>query len=339
MNYNDFFKDIKKQIFSVYLLYGSEEYVLHKALKQLANAAVTEELSGMNVIALEGSLVKAAEICEQCETLPFMSERKLVVVNNYKLLLSEGKGDADDADLEKLLAYLENPSPSACLVFACTANVDKRKKLFKALQKHCTVEFTALKEDELAKWVEKEVKAAGKSISQQNIHLMLEYTENKLEMLAGELSKLLSYMADEKEITAESITSIITQKRDYNLFKMIDAMLEGNSKKALELLGGLLGQREEPIYILGGISRQYRLALKAYLLRKEKAQRGQYLELLGIPDFALNKLISQINRFDESSLKKAMDICLDADEGMKTGRYLPEIVLYTSVIKLTELKA
>lgn len=338
MEYAELFRRIKERQDSVYLFYGDEEYVKEKALALLKEQTVPEDMRAMNVLTLEGT-VSGDAVCDECDTLPFFTEKKLVIVRDFAQLLNKGRGEggaekSEDAAQARLLAYLDNPSPHTCLVFYCAQGVDKRKKLFKALLKCTAVEFKPLEGRELSKWTEKELRAAGKAIGSETLQFLLEFTDTRLELFSRELDKLIHYAGEKKEITREMILQVVTPLREYNLFKMTDAILERRSGEALRLLGGLLADKEEPIYILAGISRQMRLALRACLLQKERGDRPSMLKSLGVPDFALQKLLRHIASWDEDKLKQGVGLCLDADEGIKTGRYQAEIILVTLVTRL-----
>ena len=121
------------------------------------------------------------------------------------------------------------------------------------------------------------------------------------------------------------------------MFKMTDAIVERDTSRALTLLSGMLMQKEEPIYILGAISRQYRQLLRIKLLQQEKAQRQEILTTLGIRDFVLTRLQRTCEKRSEKELKQAIDLCYEADAGLKTGKQLPCVALHRLILKLCTL--
>lgn len=185
MNHNEFFKALRDgQLLPVYLFAGEEEYVKDSALQQLEEAVIDPALREVNRSLLDASAT-AEEICSQCETIPFMGEKRLVIVQNSTFLTkSEGKSENE----ERLLAYLESPADFTILVFCCTAP-DKRRKLFKALQKY-SVDFSPLSSAELIRWIEKTLKVRGLSIEKNDALFLTEYTDPRPEALYTELEKL-----------------------------------------------------------------------------------------------------------------------------------------------------
>ena len=80
MNHKEFFKAVKSgQIGSLYLMEGVEEYIKQSALEQLRKAVLPVGLEVLNESVLENPslhVLKAA-----AETLPFMADRRLVLVD------------------------------------------------------------------------------------------------------------------------------------------------------------------------------------------------------------------------------------------------------------------
>lgn len=331
MNHNEFFKALRDgQLLPVYLFAGEEEYVKDSALQQLEEAVIDPALREVNRSLLDASAT-AEEICSQCETIPFMGEKRLVIVQNSTFLTkSEGKSENE----ERLLAYLESPADFTILVFCCTAP-DKRRKLFKALQKY-SVDFSPLSSAELIRWIEKTLKVRGLSIEKNDALFLTEYTDPRPEALYTELEKLSCYVK-EGQVKRDDILAAVTPSKEYNMFKMTDAIVERDTSRALTLLSGMLMQKEEPIYILGAISRQYRQLLHIKLLQQEKAQRQEILTTLGIRDFVLTRLQRTCEKRSEKELKQAVDLCYEADAGLKTGRQLPCVALHRLILKLCTL--
>ena len=118
---------------------------------------------------------------------------------------------------------------------------------------------------------------------------------------------------------------------------MTDAVTERDAQKALALLSGMLVQKEEPLYILGAVSRQYRQLLRFKLLQQEKAQKQEIIAALGIRDFVFARLQRTCEKLSEQKLKQAVDLCYEADEGLKTGKQLPAVALHRLILRLCAL--
>lgn len=331
MNHTEFFKTLKNgEIKPVYFFQGEEQYVMKSALKQLENAVVSEDMRDVDLTQLS-STASGSEICTALETFPFLSEKRMVVLEESVFLNTTGKADGEDM----LVEYLKNPLDTTVFV-VLSRKPDKRKKLYKALSNHTVVEFNALSDVELARWIEKILKSYNIAIEASALNFLIEYADARPEALITELEKLSSYKK-EGTVTKEDVLAIVTPCNDYNMFKMIDCILDKNVKSALMLLSGMLMNKEEPIYILGAISKQYRQLLRVKTLIEEKTPRNEIISLLVLRDFVYKRLEGICNKTTSQKLKKAVDLCYETDEGLKTGLKFDEAALHTLVYQLATL--
>ena len=329
MNHTEFFRSLRAgDIRPVYLFSGEERHVLTSAVKQLISAVVPEEMQTVNLTRLPESAT-GGEICAQAQTIPFMGEKRLVIVENSVFLTRSGE------DEELLADYLAHPTDTTVLLFICE-KPDKRKRIFKALQNAAVVEFNALSDSELTRWIEKSLHAHGRQIEPDALTFLLEYADPRPEALVHELEKLVDYRT-EGAITRDDILALTTPCADYNVFKMTDALIAKNEKTALLLLSGLLAAREEPLQLLGAISRQYKLMLRLKYLKLERADRAAMLKALGVRDFVLTRLSYACDKLTLEQAEKAVELCLDTDEGLKSGTAFDTAALHALAVKLCRL--
>ena len=103
MNHTAFFEQVKKgNIQPVYLMEGTEEYIKQQALKNLCARLLPEGLEQMNLTDLTDPAPDA--LIAAAETLPFLAEKRVVVVRECTLLTAGRKSEDEDraAAMEKL---------------------------------------------------------------------------------------------------------------------------------------------------------------------------------------------------------------------------------------------
>ena len=128
------------QLKKMYLLYGEEAYLRKQYRDRLKEAIIGDDT--MNYYYHEGKDVVIGELIDLSETMPFFSERRLIVLENSGLFKSGG---------EELAAYLSQPAETTYFLFVET-EVDKRSKLYKTLQsKGYAAEFAVQDETTLKK--------------------------------------------------------------------------------------------------------------------------------------------------------------------------------------------
>ena len=141
MDYMALFTHIQKgKPGSLYLLHGPEEFTKGEALNQMIEQWIPQQVRDLNYQVIDGTETTADTIIAACETLPFLSDRRMVVVKDYTGLTGQRSEDEDI-----LKKYLANVSSSTSLVFYVRGNAEKRM-IYKAIAKYGeAVEFVRLK--------------------------------------------------------------------------------------------------------------------------------------------------------------------------------------------------
>lgn len=303
--------DIKSRQFKpAYLLYGEERY-LKRQYRDKLKAALCAPDDNMNNHFYEGKNVSVGEIIDLAETLPFLAQRRVIFMDNSGLFKSGG---------EQMAEYLGAQNESTVLIFT-ESEVDKRSKLFKALQaKGCAVEFAAQDENTLKRWVAGTLGKEGKKITESTAELFLNKTGTDMENIYMEMEKLICYCMDRDVVEPRDVEAVCTTRVSNHIFDMVTAIAEKRQKDALELYYDLLTLKEPPMRILFLIARQCNLLLQAKAMKDKGASNKEIASGLGVPPFAVGKYLSQASRFKAAVLRRALSRCVEAEEAVKTGR-------------------
>ena len=98
------------QLKQVYLLCGDEAY-LRRQYRDRVKKALMGDGDLMNLHCFEGKGIDPAEVIDLAQTMPFLSERRVLVIENSGLF--KRGGEALAAYLAACLLYT-SPSPRAC---------------------------------------------------------------------------------------------------------------------------------------------------------------------------------------------------------------------------------
>ncbi len=317
-------EDIKTgQLKQIYLLYGEEAYLVRQYRDRLLGAL----LGGgdeMNVNRFEGKGVSVPEIIDMAETLPFFSDRRVIMLENTELFKSGG---------EKLAGYLKEPAESSSFIFV-EREVDKRSGLYKTVKKlGYAAEFGRQDAKTLQKWVCGILKKEGKQISSGTLQLFLEGCGDDMENIRKELEKLLCYTLDRDVITSDDVKEICVPQIQNHIFDMITAIAEGRGEKALSLYYDLLALREPPMRILSLISRQFNLLLQVKELAKKGYPQASIGEKVGLHGFIAGKYMKQAAGFKTAFLKQALNDCAEAEFAFKSGRMGDQLSVEMLIVK------
>lgn len=304
-------EDIKQNNFKqIYLLYGEERY-LRRQYRQKLQAALCSDGDTMNVHFYSGKDVPVGEIIDLAETLPFLAERRVIFISDSGLFKSGG---------EKLAEYLTSPCESTYFVFT-ESEVDKRSKLFKTVQsKGYAADFTVQDENTLKRWIAGTLGRDGKKITENTVQLIISKTGTDMDNIQMELEKLICYCMDRDVVTDADVEAVCTTRISNHIFDMINAIADRKQKAALELYYDLLALKEPPMRILFLIARQCNMLLQAKEMKIKGHDNRTIGSKLGVPPFIAQKVLNQASKFKTSTLRRAVQQCVEAETAVKTGR-------------------
>ena len=304
-------EDIKQNNFKqIYLLYGEERY-LRRQYRQKLQAALCSDGDTMNVHFYSGKDIPVGEIIDLAETLPFLAERRVIFISDSGLFKSGG---------EKLAEYLSSPCESTYFVFT-ESEVDKRSKLFKTVQsKGYAADFTVQDENTLKRWIAGTLGRDGKKITENTVQLIISKTGTDMDNIQMELEKLICYCMDRDVVTDADVEAVCTTRISNHIFDMINAIADRKQKAALELYYDLLALKEPPMRILFLIARQCNMLLQAKEMKLKGHDNRTIGSKLGVPPFIAQKILNQASKFKTSTLRRAVQQCVEAETAVKTGR-------------------
>ncbi|MCL6574347.1 MAG: DNA polymerase III subunit delta, partial [Bacillus sp. (in: Bacteria)] len=185
----------KKEISPIYLVFGTEAFLINETKQLLLNHILNEEEKDFNfsIYDLEETPIEVA--LEDAETFPFFGERKVIFLHNPIFLTAEKSKDKVEHNLAKFEAYLKQPAPHTVMVIAAPyEKLDERKKITKELKRNAElVEAKKLKEPELKNWVKEQAKLSGIEFEPDAIDHLLALVGTNMFMLTSEVDKLALY--------------------------------------------------------------------------------------------------------------------------------------------------
>lgn len=351
MNWSDYFKSVKDgQYQSVYLFAGPEEYNKREALEALRRALLPAGLEQLNEVVLDGA--DAQSIIDSAETLPVMCERRIVVVRDWAPLLagkskkakdSEGESNAKEApdqDSVRMLQWLEDPSPTCCLVFYMTQPLHPKKKLAVTLRKlDGYVEFDYLSGSTLSKWCAQQLKPLGKRINQAAIDEMTLMAGFELTRLSGELNKLAAYVGEKAEIAVPDVRAVVSPSPEYSVFMILDHLLAGRLAEATDVVNTVLLTESHPVRIISLIGGQLRLDAHMKHAMESGGNLTEVQNALGINSGRAWHIKKQIAPVKAEVLEALYRSCVDTEYAVKSGTVQERAALNLLLMKISQAKA
>ena len=317
---------------SVLLFEGDEEHMKQSALDALCRKLLPEGLEDLNRAVLENP--ETNELIAAAETLPFMAGRRIVIVRNHPAL--SGRAEADD----RLVEYLPSVPPSSVLLFYCISKPDGRKKLYGAVRKlGGIVTFVPLRDLELTAFVTSAFKDLGKECDERTADFLIFTCGSDTGMLLTEVAKIAAHAGNAPAIHPDSVRAVATPSSECTVFQMVDAVVSGQGSRAFLLMRNQLLAGTDRMYMLSMLLRQYRLLQHIKIMQYEKRSAADIRTALGVPPFAVDQYVRQAAGYTNGQVKNAVNICFDAEYGVKSGRLNQDGVLESVMLKLLNLRA
>ncbi len=344
MNHTEFFKAVKSnQIGSLYLMEGVEEYIKQQALELLRKALLPGGLEALNETVLENPPL--AVLRSAAETLPFMADKRLVLVRECSLLRPSRKSEeseeetAEDDQTKAFCDYMSNLPATTCVVFYEKGKADARRKLYAAIKKSGAIAaFDTLDNEELNRWIMQTMRTLGKEISSAAASTLAFTVGRDAALLKGEMEKLAAHTGERGQVTAEDIQAVATRSLEASVFDMVDALVEGRTPKAFSLFENMLHTGGNRFAILAMILRQYRILFHYKTLRESNTSPADIKSRLGIPPFAVDRAAKQASAYTLQQLKEAMALCVDTEFSVKSGRMAEEGSVERVMLVLSQIK-
>lgn len=316
----------KGDIKNTYIFCGSDEVLIKESVELIKKNVLNKDFIDLNFMKFDGAKVQMMDLENACETMPFMSDKKVVLI--YRAgFLSDNKNKKSGSDsivseniFKEISKYIED-IPSHCVLIMYYVYDNDREKLSSKIKKLgnkvVVGEFNKLKGVQLEKRIKNLFEERGKDIGKTELGLFTTLVDNDMEVVVNEVEKLCCYTM-ERDIKKEDITLLLPPKSDNDIFNLVDYISEKKPEKALDILNELIYRGEKVPRILSMIERQFKLlfTLKSGAgIGKGKEQLASELRL---HPYICEKMIAQSRKFTTAQLKNAMECCLNTEKTLKS---------------------
>lgn len=312
--------DLKnKELHSLYLLYGEETFLLETSLKKIKNN-FGELVKGINYIMLDETNIQ--NIISDIETVGFGYEKKLIIARNTNLFKKSKKTTSSkDNSLETNLAnYInenaEEMKETAVLVFV--EETVEKNKLTEAIEKNGIVcNFEILKPAQISKRLKAICNAYKVNITEQDLQLLIENCGTNMQDLINEIRKLIEYAGEGGTIDKVAIESLSTKQIDAIIFDLTDNLGKKDIKRAMEVLDGLVYNKEPIQKILITLYNHFKKLYIVKLSEKYNRNLAESMNLKPNQMFLTTKYKKQADYFEETELRKILEEFINLDKNYK----------------------
>ncbi len=297
-------------------------------MHELRAAVGPPEVREANTSIFEGAGVNRGELMATACAVPFLADRRLIIVRGLLKRLESPKGikgfsaQAWDGLADALQEIPATTDVAFVDVTERRAGLKRNGPGLRAAGPEARVrEFRVPQKEQRQAWTRERAAALGTQIRPDAVRRLAWLMGGNLRMLDGELGKLALYAGD-RPVTVEDVDAMVSSAREENVFAAVDAVLERRPGVATRALYALLEDGTGAASIINLLARQVRLVLLAKcLLESGVKDRGEIGSRIGLRQgFALDKTLRQAGHFGTGYLSDIHRRLLEADLAIKTGR-------------------
>lgn len=258
-------RQLKQGLDAVYVVTGDEPLLVQEAADAIRAQARAVGFSDREVFNVEARF-DWHQVLTEANSLSLFADKKVL-----ELRIPSGKPGKEGSDFFQ--DYCDNISPDNLLLVILPKldRASQSSKWFKLLDQHgAIIQVWPVNAAQMPQWIKHRLDQAGIKANNHAIEILAERVEGNLLAAIQEIEKL-KLLAPEGDIDSRTMSSVVTDSARYNVFTMVDRILEGDSIGAMRTLRGLRDEGSEPTAILWALTRELRTLIKA----SEQVGQGQ----------------------------------------------------------------
>ena len=268
-----------------------------------------------------------------CETLPMLTDRKVIQLDNFELIKKAVK-KSENTSLSKLFVainhIINNPPENLWFVFTSSAmrEQDFSKPLFRSIKQSGRIQkFVAYDDSSPFNWVVQRGEKKGVPLSADAARLMINIVGNDLTDLDHELEKLSLHFLG-KPITEELIKEHVRGHKHFSVFRMTEALSRKELLPALEILDQQLQTApREHVRLFALIIMQFRRLLIIHCMLSQSYKDSEILAKISLPPFLAKQVLGQAKNFSNLEMQNIYTELAKLDLRLKFKSSLAPLLL------------
>jgi len=358
---------------NIHAILGTDEARVKEAALKLVQRLTPPDAGDFSNDVIEGTADNAegaGQICnnvlQALQTLPFFGGAKVVWLKNANFLgdTVTGRAQAAVTGFENILDVLEAGIGSDVKFVLSATSIDKRRSAYKRLGKLAAIEVFDKPDTSKTGWEEAVMSQASRWAREKGItfetgalELLVQMAGDDTRQMENELEKIDLFLGERRRAGLSTVRSLVSMSRAGVIWEIGNAIGVRDLRRALELLGILVYQGQNPIGLLlaAVVPKVRSLLLVKDLLSRHKLNTGSYssfnvsLEALptaatahlprkkdgtGFNAFPLFLAINESTRFTLDELHAAFRACLEANSKLVTSQLDAKLVLERLLVSL-----
>jgi DNA polymerase-3 subunit delta len=308
----------------IYVFHGDDELAITEAIGALKARLGDPSIVDMNLTTLDGRNFSIEEFETASKSMPFVANRRLIVVNHPLAYMSH------ESNRSRLLTLLEQiPEQNAVILVENRPLLSERE--IRQRKTHWLQEwgntmgakvfikdFMVLRGSQLSGWIIARARQAGGQFDPSAAGLLASLVGDDLRLADQEITKLLTYVNYERPVEKKDVNKLTPLVEERNIFELVDALGNRDRKTAIGVFHQLLVDQDQ-MRIFSMIVRQFRLLLLTREIMDHNGMEADIARRLKLHPYVARKISAQARRFSQNQLDTIYRLLLEIDSETKTG--------------------
>lgn len=332
---------------TLYLLRGDDTTRVKEVIAGFQAGIGDPSMADLNTTRHQGENLSFETLQSDALTMPFLAERRLIVVENARVFLGKMAKERLQGCLD-LFAGL--PETTALVLVVDDQQTKKRGErywengksyawLTDWMRDHpdqtLLIDCALPDDEDMPSWILRKAKELGGGFLPDAARLLASYVGNNTLRAQNEVEKLITYVGERQVVTKEDVSLLTSQEREGDIFRLTDALGERDGKAAMQQFMLLL-EDNDLLELTGMIHRQFRLLIQVREILDEGKRAPDIERELQVLNFVARKLENQARRFSLRQLLEIYDRLLQIDMDMKTGGTPGDVAFELLIADLTK---
>jgi len=256
INANQLSNHLQKKLAPCYLVTGDEHLLVDETLDAIRSTAREQGFTSRDLHVATAGFDWAA-LRNSSANLSLFAEKKIV-----ELRLPTGKPGRVGGPA---IVDLVESTDAELMLIVSGPKLDRgaqSSKWAKSIEaKGVNIPLWPIDQRELPGWIAERMRRAGLQPDRGAVALIADRVEGNL-LAAGQEIEKLRLMLGEGEVTADDVSAAVANSSRYDVFKLVDAALTGDARRALKILSGLRAEGVEPVIGVWALTRELRTLAK-----------------------------------------------------------------------------
>ncbi|HJD06112.1 MAG TPA: DNA polymerase III subunit delta [Candidatus Onthoplasma faecipullorum] len=303
MKFIELNKKLKEQILPLYNIVGEDIFLVRQAITILKNHLV-KDFDEFNFIILDADKIKSSELEAQIVTLPIGSDYRLVVLNS------------PSADVVKFLNSYNFEASSVVVACVNASNLKSAE----------IIDCEKLDRADIQKYVMNYLYKLNTSIEERALDFLIDATNGDMQKIVNELGKLSAYAIEDKVITLNTVTNLVSESQEYVIYMLTNA-IDNKDLTAYQKMITNMSKSQSVQEIYSYMGRYFRRMMYIAINKND----DELSKILSIKPYAIKVARQNVKKNGVKFYVNLYNKYVDLDYKIKSGEISPKNALFELV--------